>query len=664
LATFARGCVDATVRLYDSVTGKEKIRMIVGDKAQRQHPLALTFGADDKTLYVLANQKPGVMVFDTNTGRLAQTLEFPKDVVPNTPSRLALSQKSHLLAARKIDGVVIWDLTTGKIRHQVESGLLGLHCGAFSPDAGLFAVGGDGKDIVLIDIATGKERRRLPAHSGRLSMVFAPDGKTIAAADHGGCIDQWDVATGKLRPTSPEPNGHWQMGFVNNGREILITGQSVAWWDVTSGKLVRRVPRDPDWSLYPSISPNGKLMAACLLSGDLVLIDADSGRQVRTLPGHKSHPVMTAFSPDGTKLFSAGGKDPRVIIWDVATGEQLHALQGNTNGAYTIAVSPNGRWLALDQGYSDIRIWEVATGRLAHRLAHGHGIVNSIVFSADSSCLVSAGRDEGQPRNPGEVRLWDVATGKEVLAFTRYTDYVWCVAMSADGRMLATSDGDNTLRLWEVASGKERGRIIGHESAVHSLDFSPDGRLLAAASYDAPVYLWDVYASKEPTLAGAKLAKEGRDKLWQSLADAVGAAGFQAVCELIARPSEAVALLEENWKRATPKQAREWVNDLGSEQFSVRKIATAELERCAAEHEDLLLEALQRAGTLEVRRRLEQILRRLSQRPVRPTRMLEVLEQLRTESARQFLQALAEQKVATPVSREAAASLKRLERQK
>jgi hypothetical protein len=232
--------------------------------------------------------------------------------------------------------------------------------------------------------------------------------------------------------------------------------------------------------------------------------------------------------------------------------------------------------------------------------------------------------------------------------------------------MLATGSSDKTLRLWEVASGKERRQIVGHEAAVFSVDFSPDGRTMAAASNDAPVYLWNPYALEESRNPAAKLAKEDRDKLWQKLAAVDAAAGFQAVCELIARPSEALPLLEDGWKRlprATPKQMRQWVEDLSSDQFAVRKTATAELERFTASHEPLLRGALKQAGTLEAHQRLENILTRLDPERLRRSRMLEVLEQIGTAPARQFLAALALQSEDAVMASEAATGIRRLEKQ-
>jgi hypothetical protein len=112
-----------------------------------------------------------------------------------------------------------------------------------------------------------------------------------------------------------------------------------------------------------------------------------------------------------------------------------------------------------------------------------------------------------------------------------------------------------------MATGTERGRIHGHESRVDSVNFSPDGRLLAATSRDAPIYVWDTYALEKSRLPAKGLSTEDKDKFWQDLASEDAAKAFQAVCELIARPDQAVAILQDGWKRvprATAQQVEKW----------------------------------------------------------------------------------------------------------
>src|SRR5207253_2671133 len=119
------------------------------------------------------------------------------------------------------------------------------------------------------------------------ALAFAPDGKTLALANADGCIMLWDVATGKWQASSPEPNGPLDIRFANNGKEILILGDGVEWWDLTSAKPTRRIAKDPTWHSPQTVSLDGKLLAARLLTGDLALIDATTGDHLRTFAGHK-----------------------------------------------------------------------------------------------------------------------------------------------------------------------------------------------------------------------------------------------------------------------------------------------------------------------------------------------------------------------------------------
>jgi hypothetical protein len=348
------------------------------------------------------------------------------------------------------------------------------------------------------------------------------------------------------------------------------------------------------------------------------------------------------------------------------TGKILHELKSHMVRVDHVAISPDGRWLAswatdasagLDY---DIRLWDIVHARLVHRLTPRRGSAFEIVFSADSQRLVSVGGEPGRPNSQGEVQLWDISSGKEVRAFYGHQERVSCVAITRDGKMIATGSGDKTLRLWEIASGLERRKLVGHEGYVDSVDFSPDGRLLAAASSDAPAFVWDSYSLE--LSQGSKAAAKSTEVLWQRLVDVDAVAAFDAVCILISRP-DAVAILRGGWNsrpHTTAEQIRGWIRDLNSKQFKTREKAARELERSTIGHEEMLKHASEQSDSPEVRQRLEQLLARPKPERLRHTRILEVLEQVRTTAARQFLRDLAAQSEDVVLSREATESLQRL----
>ena len=467
LATFALGLEDGTIELHDAASGKENLHFTAGEKNQREFPVlrggSLEFSADGKTIYALSFIKSSVMVFDTTTGKLKDTLKID-DPPTNRPGsmRLAtmtLSRDSQQLA---ITGTVMgknppearqifWDLPAGKPRHVV-SVPRAFNGGAFSPDGKFFA-GPAARDIVFFNTATGKDERRMPLPASAFTLAFAPDGSTLAAGDLAN-ITLLNVATGKVQAPVPEPKGTpFATQFRAGGKQLISFGtDGVYWWDLAGGQIVRHFQYEqpgPRPLLGHVLSPDEKVIVTSGSGGDLELVDVAANKQLHTLKGHK-FPRSAAFSPDGSRLYSAG--NGRVIVWDVQNGKQL--LEWESPNVANLAVSPDGRWVAYwtsdrignsfarnkpPEGTYDIRLWDVGAGKLARRLTLRGGAALDAVFSADSTRLVIVGGDPGQHGfssstlgKSNVLQIWDVATGTEVRTFRGNQERAICVAISPD----------------------------------------------------------------------------------------------------------------------------------------------------------------------------------------------------------------------------------------
>ncbi|GCL59427.1 serine/threonine-protein kinase [Microcystis aeruginosa] len=208
----------------------------------------------------------------------------------------------------------------------------------------------------------------------------------------------------------------------------------------------------------------------------------------KTLTGHSETVFSVAYSPDGRYLAS-GSKDKTIKIWEVATGKGLRTLTGHSGVVLSVAYSPDGRYLASGSQDKTIKIWEVATGKV--RTLTGHYMTFwSVAYSPDGRYLASGSWDN-------TIKIWEVATGKELRTLTGHSMTVWSVAYSPDGRYLASGSLDKTIKIWEVATETELRTLTGHSEGVLSVAYSPDGRYLASGIGDGAIKIWEVATGKE-----------------------------------------------------------------------------------------------------------------------------------------------------------------------
>jgi hypothetical protein len=235
---------------------------------------------------------------------------------------------------------------------------------------------------------------------------------------------------------------------------------------------------------------------------------------------------------------------------------------------------------------------------------------------------------------------------------------------------LAIACFDGSVHLLDPATGTIRGMIDVPGDGVKCLAFIPDGRTLATGGYDTTILLWDVkHVLKTWQSRLRKVASADLETLWQRLASANGTEAAEAMAQLQTMPRQTVALLRQQLRPVSPLDVRavgRLLDDLGSEEFEVRQRATSELEKLGPLVESLLRKRLAAAPALEVRRRLEMLLEALDSFASQPEQMradraVEVLEHVGSAEARALLRELAGGATEAPLTRQAKASLKRLE---
>ena len=240
--------------------------------------------------------------------------------------------------------------------------------------------------------------------------------------------------------------------------------------------------------------------------------------------------LLRAWIDSGAK-----GPGPGEDVAMVRTLPKVAPTTAPRRAVYAMGYEPKAKLLAV-AALSDVELRSAETQAIVATLAGHKGHVNAVVFSADGTKVIAAA---GEPGVSGEVSIWNVADGKLIKRFDGHKDAIYSVAISADGKTLASGSYDQKIILWNVSDAKMLRTLDGHNGAVFDVAFRPDGKVLASASADRTVKLWEVASGKrldtrsEPTreqqtLAfspdGGKLYAAGGDnrvRVWKISASAM-----------------------------------------------------------------------------------------------------------------------------------------------
>jgi RNA polymerase sigma factor (sigma-70 family) len=411
----------------------------------------------------------------------------------------------------------------------------GVTCFAFSPDGKTLVSGGHDYTLRLWDTATGKELRRFLGHRGAVrNLALSPNGSVLASSGDAwrgqepDRIFLWDVSTGKERTRLPGPEKQATcLTWAPDGKTLAAGGEdgSIRLYALAEGREVRRLAWHKGRVERLAFSPDAARLASAGKDRTVCVGDPAGRAEPLRVHGKEKEYHFVAFAPDGKMLLSGGDcygddigqKIPSVntlAVWDPATGERLREFRvgddrdGDSDGSASVALSPDGKTLAL--GYWDytVRVWDVAAGKPLRRLP-GYPDrfypAYHLAFSPDGKTLAAAGSHHA-------VCLLDTATGNQLLKDAPAQEStIQAVAVAPDGKRLATASADFTVCLWNAATGQALHDLRGHTSWVYAVAFAPDGRALASGGSDGIVRVWDAATGKgvRQLPADPAAAKEG-----------------------------------------------------------------------------------------------------------------------------------------------------------
>ena len=191
-----------------------------------------------------------------------------------------------------------------------------------------------------------------------------------------------------------------------------------------------------------------------------------------------------ALSPQG-KWIALGEPDGAIRLVEASTGREIANFGPRDAGVKALAFSLDGKKLAVATAEHKFRVWAVATKQVLSEMAHRANLMDrpsSFTFSADGAALCASYED-----NTAEI--FDTATGRRLGLLEGAKGLICGAVLLPDGRTAATADICQDVKLWELKTQKELVTLRGERLWYTALALSLDGRRLAAGG--SPVRLWD-----------------------------------------------------------------------------------------------------------------------------------------------------------------------------
>jgi len=490
----ASGSIDTTIKIWDVATWS----LLSTLRGHAGFISTVAFTPDGRSLASSSNDGR-VLLWDIVTGAQRSGFSFTSepDLTTGAPlwaTGLSFSPDGKLLAVGEENGSIqLLDTTTGENKRTLagHQGIVVSRGVQFAPDGKLLATAGFDGTVRLWDVASGTQTAQLDDHNFRvLSISFSADGQHLAStSDQGGHLLVWDMSqTDTVSHYKVGQGAITAMAFSPDSSILGTVGANgTTRLHLLADKRMRTLFGSSRANKSLAFSSDGQI-ASITEEGRVSVLGADDV-QGKALEGLDGRALNVVTSDDG-KLIVAGSSTGAIGRWDGATrGAQPPIHSQNLQQIYALAVSGDGKLIAAGGPPDDPRIelWDAASGKLLHTLASGSSAIANLAFQPRGVLLAVTNVE-------GALQLWNTQDGTLVKSISATQQQRWFAAMafSPDGTMLLTGSLAGDITFWNVQTGQIAASFHPYEAGVSifSAAFSPNGQLIALGLSDQTVRLF------------------------------------------------------------------------------------------------------------------------------------------------------------------------------
>jgi hypothetical protein len=307
------------------------------------------------------------------------------------------------------------------------------------------------------------------------ALIFTPDNKKVIVGGYHE-LTIWDIDQGKLEARlHTRAERAYAMAFLPDGKLAVAGGRPGQEGDVRIYDLKGGMGKDVGGvKVLNGVNDKAVLVKELLETDDSVL--------------------ALAVSADGKKL-AAAGCDRLVRVWDLSGGyaspKLEHSIENHADWVFGVAFAPDGKHLATCSRDKTAKVWDLAAKESILTFPDHQNSVYGVAIAKDGKTGISAGMDNN-------VRFWQATDankqiGKQVrVGSGGHSKEVAKLAYHSDmkGHLLATCSADMTVRLWNPDSGASIKTLSGHTDWVYAVAISPDGSLVASGAWNGEVRVW------------------------------------------------------------------------------------------------------------------------------------------------------------------------------